>query len=1206
MSYVQWIVVLGFALTFQLRAQAPLEVTGVNDRGIYTDSASFSVPALSGYNYYVLLDGVRVPADATNVIRKVDYHEISVTRTNIATGEVTNRLVRFIIRSSNRGSPETGLIEWTPYPPIPSTGAEMDESHLRLVAPAEFPAGIPIPIIASIENSDGSIARVNGHVSAPGFEANAFRVVRGHGFGFLPPASAGTINYLGQMTSISAPKQIQVQDTTWTTVAGTLSANATWPANSRIHVTGHITVPAGGTLNIADGVIVRLNTGVNITNNGSININGTLERPVVFTPTSEVRPHQHANAWGGFYLRGSGCQLIANGAIFTGSGASPTGVSAHRREQALFLLNGGARTYLTNCFIISLAGQVGNGNNGHLIFDRTHVQRAITCGEYGGGSTFTINKSALIEFPSIDDVYNPTIVNADYDGVYFTSGTYVISDSLLGFLKDDAIDAGSGPAGTVLVTNCWIESALHEALAWSREGRVTRTYDTVTINSGQGIEAGHSGSGLGFPNVFAERFLSTANSVGFRFGDNYDWEYLGFLRITNSMSLYNYRDIFAKTFNSPKGSSWDTNSWVDRLAQMDIRSNYLSTTYVQWPSNKLWQTEGDPSLLAHWMTTPPDAPVGAGLALWTNQLPIAQLFNGIPVRLSSFTTNPVTVSYRFSAGDSTLEEGTLSFYPGETVKNIMAGSFQTPGNGTTLTLTSATGAELTGQTSVQLTGAVQTPSVTILSSGSQTAFDRLNEGVALRLSNPSTMPVTVTYSFDTPSGVASTGSVVFASGETLAWIPNPSTTSTNLLRLSLSNPENATLASTNLLYVYSPPREFDALVTLIPRGANWKFLDNGSNQGTLWRGIGFNDSSWSTGPAQLGFGENDQNTVLTRGFITYYFRKTLILEEGEEFDSGDIWILRDDAAIVYVNGTEVYRSPNITTGAVDYLTEANSTGENSVNTVSFNGSLFQTGTNVIAVEIHQESLDSSDLSFDFELVATLPPPPGFAPELYSAEFEENELTIAWAEPGYGLQEADSVIGPWRPLSLQGPVTVSMLSTQKFYRLREIEVLPPVTLIPRATSWKFLDNGTDQGTAWRAVDFDDTSWASGAAQLGFGENDQATTIQSGFITYYFRKEFTLSETNSFTGVNIWLLRDDAAVVYLNGTEILRTPNLPGGDINFETMATSTGENSINTATISGSPLRTGKNVIAVEIHQESLDSSDVSFSFELIGTPAGSF
>jgi hypothetical protein len=85
----------------------------------------------------------------------------------------------------------------------------------------------------------------------------------------------------------------------------------------------------------------------------------------------------------------------------------------------------------------------------------------------------------------------------------------------------------------------------------------------------------------------------------------------------------------------------------------------------------------------------------------------------------------------------------------------------------------------------------------------------------------------------------------------------------------------------------------------------------------------------------------------------------------------------------------------------------------------------------------------------------------------------------------------------------------------------------------------------------------------------------------------------------------LKRDDAGVVFINGNEVFRSPNLPPtGPITYTTFATATGENDIDSATLSSSVLQAGQNVVTVEIHQQSLTSSDVSFDFELLGQPLG--
>src|SRR6185436_10297547 len=119
-----------------------------------------------------------------------------------------------------------------------------------------------------------------------------------------------------------------------------------WSTNSRIHVTTDLTIPAGITLTIEAGTVVRVNPGVNITNTGITIINGTVTQPVVFTPTTRVAPERRNGAWGGWFIRGSTAQLLANNAIMTGSGAagsiSFSPGSSHRSEQPLLLVHNGA------------------------------------------------------------------------------------------------------------------------------------------------------------------------------------------------------------------------------------------------------------------------------------------------------------------------------------------------------------------------------------------------------------------------------------------------------------------------------------------------------------------------------------------------------------------------------------------------------------------------------------------------------------------------------------------------------------------------------------------------------------------------------------------------------------------------------------------------------------------------------------------------
>ncbi len=166
------------------------------------------------------------------------------------------------------------------------------------------------------------------------------------------------------------------------------------------------------------------------------------------------------------------------------------------------------------------------------------------------------------------------------------------------------------------------------------------------------------------------------------------------------------------------------------------------------------------------------------------------------------------------------------------------------------------------------------------------------------------------------------------------------------------------------------------------------------------------------------------------------------------------------------------------------------------------------------------------------------------------------------------------------------------------------------IIAKGSLWKYLDDGSNQGTAWRDVAFDDSSWQAGNGKLGFGDNNNATTVnnhqspnQTGVATWYFRHTFNLNSPSNYSQIMYRLLRDDGAVVYLNGVEIGRE-NMPSGAIDYQTFASATVAGSAETTYFSSATfansLVVGQNVLAVEIHQRSLNSSDIGFDFELLG------
>ena len=167
-----------------------------------------------------------------------------------------------------------------------------------------------------------------------------------------------------------------------------------------------------------------------------------------------------------------------------------------------------------------------------------------------------------------------------------------------------------------------------------------------------------------------------------------------------------------------------------------------------------------------------------------------------------------------------------------------------------------------------------------------------------------------------------------------------------------------------------------------------------------------------------------------------------------------------------------------------------------------------------------------------------------------------------------------------------------------------------TLVALDATWRYRDAGQAPAAGWREPDFDDSGWASGAAELGYGDGDEATVVSFGAdanakpITTYFRRAFTVADAGAWRRLTTRLRRDDGAVVYLNGTE-LRRDLLPAGMIDATTLASAVvggaAESALVAATHDVAALRAGENVVAVEVHQSSATSSDISFALELVAS-----
>lgn len=162
------------------------------------------------------------------------------------------------------------------------------------------------------------------------------------------------------------------------------------------------------------------------------------------------------------------------------------------------------------------------------------------------------------------------------------------------------------------------------------------------------------------------------------------------------------------------------------------------------------------------------------------------------------------------------------------------------------------------------------------------------------------------------------------------------------------------------------------------------------------------------------------------------------------------------------------------------------------------------------------------------------------------------------------------------------------------------------VIKDTDSWQYYDKGSLDGKTWQSPSYSTTGWKSGAAPLGYNnQNSVTTTLDWGTDssnkrpTYYLRCQFNLSTApNDQQTYSLTYTVDDGCIIYINGTEVHRN-FMPEGNVTYSQFSTnSEGQQVTGTTTIDPTLLHKGSNVIAVEVHNNNASSTDIYWSANL--------
>ena len=437
------------------------------------------------------------------------------------------------------------------------------------------------------------------------------------------------------------------------------------------------------------------------------------------------------------------------------------------------------------------------------------------------------------------------------------------------------------------------------------------------------------------------------------------------------------------------------------------------------------------------------------------------------------------------------------------------------------------------------------------------------------------------------------------------------------------------------------PLNLDADGDGVPDRPNEPAPDGEEGLATIdWTLEDFDASDWEVAPSGFGYGDRLDliGTVLEDmedSYVSVYLRHTFEVKDIEAISTLALSMDYDDGFVAYLNGIEIARRnldgtpPAFNTLAV---TNHESTGILEMVPLLDIDSL-EEGENILSIQMHNTTLSSSDLHLRVELIAN-PDTGGECPSgmICSQDELTGDILLNWSN---GALNYDA-IQVWRngemieeniggdqelyvdsdPIS--GEVVYSVVALDAAAACAECLPMECTLIIfdeanillGPGDEWSYragLDPGPDP--EWNTLDFDDFDWELGQTGIGYGDNDDATTLndmQNNYVSIYTRKVFEL-ELDTVDSLILSCAVDDGLVAYINGIEIGRF-NVPDGEILNTTAAITAnpnGEPVINSPqefAIARELLVDGENIIAVSVHNAGLGSSDLTFIPTLIKIP----